>query len=175
MDILLYIISIWNRRPFYNVPYFRKALTAFWQAEAVHLGVSSRHSHCIIMRFPAPKCYFAGRCSSLKLHHYYNFPNFYFLHYCQQDFITYLECKQAWVMTPSVSPPPLFFFFFYSLGDISLFPLKSSGVCVCFVHIKHSVCMCQYACTNHRQENRHPHTSEAEAWFISGALSLILA
>lgn len=80
---------------FYNVPYFKKALTAFWQAEAVHLGVSSRRSHCIIMRLPAPKCYFAGRDSSLKLPHYYNFPNFYFLHYCQQDFITYLECKQA--------------------------------------------------------------------------------
>lgn len=84
---------------FYNVPYFRLGLTAFYGPPAVHLHVSGRQEHCIIMSFPAPKCYFTGRGSFLKLHHFYNFPNFYSRHYYQQDFITYLECKQVWVMT----------------------------------------------------------------------------
>lgn len=84
---------------FYNVPYFRLGLTAFYGPPAVHLHVSGRKEHCIIMSFPAPKCYFTGRGSFLKLHHFYNFPNFYSRHYYQQDFITYLECKQVWVMT----------------------------------------------------------------------------
>lgn len=83
---------------FYNVPYFRLGLTAFYGPPAVHLHVSGRQEHCIIMSFPAPKCYFTGRGSFLKLHHFYNFPNFYSRHYYQQDFITYLECKQVWVM-----------------------------------------------------------------------------
>lgn len=89
---------------FYNVPYFRLGLTAFYGPPAVHLHVSGRQEHCIIMSFPAPKCYFTGRGSFLKLHHFYNFPNFYSRHYYQQDFITYLECKQVWVMTL----PPVF-------------------------------------------------------------------
>lgn len=80
---------------FYNVPYFRLGLTAFYGPPAVHLHVAGRQEHCIIMSFPAPKCYFTGRGSFLKLHHFYNFPNFYFRHYYQQDFITYLECKQV--------------------------------------------------------------------------------
>lgn len=80
---------------FYNVPYFRLGLTAFYGPPAVHLHVSGRQEHCIIMSFPAPKCYFTGRGSFLKLHHFYNFPNFYSRHYYQQDFITYLECKQV--------------------------------------------------------------------------------
>lgn len=84
---------------FYNVPYFRLGLTAFYGPPAVHLHVWGRQEHCIIMSFPAPKCYFTGRGSFLKLHHFYNFPNFYSRHYYQQDFITYLECKQVWVMT----------------------------------------------------------------------------
>lgn len=84
---------------FYNVPYFRLRLTAFYDPPAVHLHVSGRQEHCIIMSFPAPKCYFTGRGSFLKLHHFYNFLNFYSRHYYQQDFITYLECKQVWVMT----------------------------------------------------------------------------
>lgn len=84
---------------FYNVPYFRLGLTAFYGPPAVHLHVLGRQEHCIIMSFPAPKCYFTGRGSFLKLHHFYNFPNFYSRHYYQQDFITYLECKQVWVMT----------------------------------------------------------------------------
>lgn len=85
---------------FYNVPYFRLRLTAFYDPPAVHLHVSGRQEHCIIMSFPAPKCYFTGRGSFLKLHHFYNFLNFYSRHYYQQDFITYLECKQVWVMMP---------------------------------------------------------------------------
>lgn len=85
---------------FYNMPYFRLRLTAFYDQPAVHLHVSGRQEHCIIMSFPAPKCYFTGRGSFLKLHHFYNFLNFYSRHYYQQDFITYLECKQVWVMTP---------------------------------------------------------------------------
>lgn len=80
---------------FYNVPYFRLGLTAFYDPPAVHLHVSGRQEHCIIMSFPAPKCYFTGRGSFLKLHHFYNFLNFYSRHYYQQDFITYLECKQV--------------------------------------------------------------------------------
>lgn len=84
---------------FYNAAYFRLGLTAFYDPPAVHLHVSGRQEHCIIMSFPAPKCYFTGRGSFLKLHHFYNFLNFYSRHYYQQDFITYLECKQVWVMT----------------------------------------------------------------------------
>lgn len=101
--MLLYIMAIWDQGLFYNVPYFRLGLTAFYGPPAVHLHVAGRQERCIIMSFPAPKCYFTGRGSFLKLHHFYNFPNFYFRHYYQQDFITYLECKQVWVMT---SPPP---------------------------------------------------------------------
>lgn len=80
---------------FYNVPYFRLGLTAFYDPPAVHLHVEGGQEHCIIMSFPAPKCYFTGRGSFLKLHHFYNFPNFYSRHYYQQDFITYLKCKQV--------------------------------------------------------------------------------
>lgn len=100
MAILLYIMAIWDQGLFYNVPYFRLGLTAFYGPPAVHLHVAGRQEHCIIMSFPAPKCYFTGRGSFLKLHHFYNSPNFYSRHYYQQDFITYLECKQVWVMTP---------------------------------------------------------------------------
>lgn len=88
-------MAIWDQGLFYNVPYFRLGLTAFYGPPAVHLHVAGRQEHCIIMSFPAPKCYFTGRGSFLKLHHFYNFPNFYFRHYYQQDFITYLECKQV--------------------------------------------------------------------------------
>lgn len=105
MAILLYIMAIWDQGLFYNVPYFRLGLTAFYGPPAVHLHVAGRQEHCIIMSFPAPKCYFTGRGSFLKLHHFYNFPNFYFRHYYQQDFITYLECKQVWVMTTPPPPP----------------------------------------------------------------------
>lgn len=106
---------------FYNVPYFRLRLTAFYDQPAVHLHVSGRQEHCIIMSFPAPKCYFTGRGSFLKLHHFYNFLNFYSRHYYQQDFITYLECKQVWVMTPPPPPSP----WNHSLLMVSLLSLCS--------------------------------------------------
>lgn len=106
---------------FYNVPYFRLRLTAFYDQPAVHLHVSGRQEHCIIMSFPAPKCYFTGRGSFLKLPHFYNFLNFYSRHYYQQDFITYLECKQVWVMTP----PP------HCLPEIILLMVSLPSLCSC--------------------------------------------
>lgn len=105
---------------FYNVPYFRLGLTAFYDPPAVHLHVSGRQEHCIIMSFPTPKCYFTGRGSFLRLHHFYNFLNFYSRHYYQQDFITYLECKQVWVMTLA----PLLLFLHPSVS-LESFPLMA--------------------------------------------------
>lgn len=111
---------------FYNAPYFRLGLTAFYDPPAVHLHVSGRQEHCIIMSFPAPKCYFTGRGSFLKLHHFYNFLNFYSRHYYQQDFITYLECKQVWVMT--LSPPTLHLFFLSPSVSLDSFPLMAPSL-----------------------------------------------
>lgn len=128
---------------FYNAPYFRLGLTAFYDLPAVHLHVSGRQEHCIIMSFPAPKCYFTGRGSFLKLHHFYNFLNFYSRHYYQQDFITYLECKQVWVMTlprlPGIIPID---------GSAAI-----SGVCI------HKDTLAQTHTHTHKQKNMHVHTN----------------